>query len=230
MTNKITDIFFDLDHTIWDFEANSKLAFEKLLNKNKIEISIDDFLKIYEPINKNYWDRYAQAIITKKEVKYGRLIDTFSTLNIAVDDDFINKFASDYLNLLKEETILMDGTIEILEYLFPKYRLHILTNGFIEIQNQKIINSKLDKYFIEVISSEEIGKQKPHPEVFNYALKKANTSSYKSIMIGDNFKSDILGARNVGMQAIFYDIAQQNLVEDKIIPSIKHLSELRNLL
>ncbi len=230
MNYKITDVFFDLDHTLWDFEENSKLAFDKLIKINNLNISTTDFLNVYEPINKKYWDDYSQGIKTKNEVKYGRLTDTFSILNIEVNKEFIENFASDYLDFLKDESVLMEGAIEILEYLRPKYKLHILTNGFIEIQNKKIENSNLTKYFTKIISSEEIGKQKPHPDVFKYAIEKAGTYSHKSIMIGDNFKSDILGARNVGMKAIYYDIEKQNIVDKKIIPSISNLLELKELL
>ncbi len=230
MNTKTTDIFFDLDHTLWDFDKNSKNAFEKLLKENNLPVSIENFLTIYEPINKKYWEEYSQGIKTKAEVKFRRLTDTFDVLNIKVNQKFIEYFADAYLNYLKEEKQLMPGTIEILEYLQNKYRLHILTNGFIEIQERKVHNSGLNKYFKSIISSEEINKQKPHPEVFNYALQKAGTYAHKSIMIGDNLKSDVLGARNVGMQAIHYDPFNINTIDKKIIPKVNHLLELKEIL
>ena len=230
MITKTTDIFLDLDHTLWDFDKNSKNAFEKLLKENNLPVSIEDFLTIYEPINKKYWEEYSQGIKTKSEVKFGRLTDTFEVLNIKVNQEFIEYFADAYLNYLKEEKHLMPGTIEILEYLKEKYRLHILTNGFIEIQERKVVNSGLDKFFQSIISSEEIGKQKPHPDVFNYALRKADTYAHKSLMIGDNLKSDVLGARNIGMQAIHYDPFNTNTIDKKIIPKVNHLLELKDIL
>ena len=226
----ITDIFFDLDHTLWDFEANSKLAFEKLLKKHDMPVQIDAFLEVYEPINRQYWEQYAKQQKNKTEVKYGRLIDTFKALNIDVSRQLIDVLADEYLDFLKRESILMDGTLELLDYLKDKYRLHILTNGFAEVQTDKMKHSGLEPYFDLMITSEETGKLKPHPDVFNYALKKAGTFAHKSYMIGDNFQSDVLGARNVGMHAIHFDPEGVNDVDFKIIPKVKHLLEIKEIL
>ncbi len=230
MKNNLTDIFFDLDHTLWDFDANSKLAFEKLLKKNNLNLSIEDFCKIYKPINSYYWEEYSKGNKTKKEVKLGRLEETFASLNISTTSSFIEDFAHDYLHFLKEEKLLIEGSLEILEYLKNKYKLHILTNGFIEIQEGKIKNAGIEHFFDQIISSEEIGKQKPHPEVFKYAVNKANTFAHKSVMIGDNFKSDILGARNAGMHVIHFDLYDQNKVDTKIIPKVNQLVEIKKIL
>ncbi len=228
--NKITNIFFDLDHTLWDFEANSILAFEKLLKKYDIPVNIDDFISVYEPINMQYWADYAKGLKTKNEVKYNRLIDTFKELKIDVTTNTINLLADGYLDFLKEEKILMNGTVELLDYLKDKYKLHILTNGFKEVQNDKMNNSGIAHYFDQIISSEEIGKLKPHPEVFNYALKKANTFAHNSYMIGDNLKSDILGARNVGMYVIHFDPDNMSDIDTKIIPKVQYLHEIKAIL
>jgi putative hydrolase of the HAD superfamily len=230
LKNKITDIFFDLDHTLWDFDTNSALAFEKLLEKHHIPVNINRFLAIYEPVNQQYWDKYSKGLKTKNEVKYNRLIDTFELLNIDVDFDFIKVLANEYLDFLKQENTLMEGTIELLDYLKNKYRLHILTNGFKEVQTDKMKNSGIASYFDFVITSEEAGKLKPHPDVFNHALKKVNTFAHKSYMIGDNFKSDILGAKNVGMNVIHFDPFEQNDVDFKIIPKVKKLIEIKEIL
>ena len=228
---KITDIFFDLDHTLWDFDANSDRAYEKLLKKYQIPIDIQTFTAVYEPINNRYWEAYSKGEKTKDEVKYNRLKDTFARFSqIEIPEKTVEKMAEEYLDYLKEESILIDGTLEILEYLKDKYRLHILTNGFIEIQKEKMKNSGIEHYFEYIITSEEVGKQKPHPEVFQHALKTAGTFAHKSVMIGDNFKSDILGARNVGMHAIHFDPFETNDVEFKIIPKVKHLREIKEIL
>ncbi len=230
LKTRITDIFFDLDHTLWDFEANSKHAFEKLLRKHQIPVEIDSFLNVYEPINRDYWEQYAKRQKTKTEVKYDRLTDTFKSLNVDVSPQMIKVLADEYLYFLKRESILMDGAVEILEYLIDKYRLHILTNGFTEVQTDKLRYSGLTSYFELLITSEETGKLKPHPEVFKYALKKAGTFAHKSYMIGDNFQSDVLGARNVGMHAIHFDPEGTNDVDFKIIPKVKHLLEIKEIL
>ena len=230
LKTKITDIFFDLDHTLWDFETNSKLAFEKLLKKHQIPVSIAEFIRVYEPINHQYWEDYSHGRKTKDEVKYNRLTDTFAALNLPVSPELIKTLAHEYLDFLKEENTLMDGTLEILDYLKDKYRLHILTNGFKEVQADKMKNSGISHYFDYTITSEEAGQLKPHPAVFRHALQKAGTFAHTSYMIGDNFKSDVLGARNVGMHAIHFDPFEQNKVDFKIIPKVKHLLELKEIL
>jgi len=230
METTITDIFFDLDHTLWDFKTNSDAAFTKLLTAYDIPVEIDMFLSTYEPINHAYWDAYAKQHKTKEEVKYGRLTDTFAALHIDIPAATIPKLAEDYLVFLKKETALMPGTIEILDYLKDKYRLHILTNGFIEVQQEKLENAGIQDYFKNMITSEETGKLKPHPDVFHHALKVAQTFAHQSFMVGDNLKTDVLGARNIGMHAIHYDPDEVSDIDFKIIPKVKHLLEIKEIL
>jgi len=230
LKNQITDIFFDLDHTLWDFETNSKAAFDKLLKKHHLPVEIDDYIKVYEPINKQYWTDYANQLKTKEQVKFGRLRDTFDALNMSVSKELIQRLADEYLDFLKQEKALMPGSLEILDYLKNKYRLHILTNGFVEVQQEKLDNSGITDYFDLMITSEETGKLKPHPDVFNYALKKAGTFAHRSFMIGDNIQSDVLGARNIGMSAIHYDPLDESDVDFHIIPKVKHLVEIKEIL
>ncbi len=230
LKTNITDIFIDLDHTLWDFDTNSKSAFEKLLKKHQIPIHINTFLEIYEPVNRQYWEQYSKQQKTKTEVKFGRLTDTFKILKIDISRQIIEVMAVDYLDFLKRESVLMDGAIELLDYLKNKYRLHILTNGFVEVQSDKIRFSGLDSYFEHLITSEATGKLKPHPDIFKYALQKAGTFAHQSYMIGDNFQSDVLGARNVGMHAIHFDPDETSEVDFMIIPKVKHLSEIKEIL
>jgi len=227
---KITDVYFDLGHTLWDFEANSKSAFEKTLKKHKIPVCINDFLKIYEPINHRFWEDYSKGLKTKEEVKYNRLKLTFKHLQIPITTNRIKILANEYLNFLKKEKNLIEGTVEILNYLKDRYNLHILTNGFKEIQIEKMKNSGISHFFKHCISSEEAGNLKPHPSVFKYALKRAKTFPHQSVMIGDNLKSDILGARNVGMHVIHYDPLCHNNIDFKIIPKVKVLLEIKDIL
>jgi putative hydrolase of the HAD superfamily len=227
---KITDIFFDLDHTLWDFEVNSKLAFEKLLKKHELPVGIDDFIQVYEPINLRYWEEYSKGLKTKEQVKYDRLTKTFQSLKIDVTFDLIKLLANEYLDFLKREKTLMEGTVELLDYLKDKYRLHILTNGFIEVQQDKLQNAGISFYFDYLISSESIGKQKPHPDVFQFALRTAKTVAHRSYMIGDNFQSDILGAKNVGMHAIHFDPFKQSSIDNHIIPKVDKLIQIKELL
>ncbi|MGJ8666829.1 MAG: YjjG family noncanonical pyrimidine nucleotidase [Patiriisocius sp.] len=205
MKNKITDVFFDLDHTLWDFDRNSALAFQRVFNTHKIEIPVVDFMKVYEPINFAYWKEYREERVTKEVLRRGRLQDTFSKLNLAYELEIIDLLSDGYIEELPGNNHLFDGAIDLLEYLKNKYSLHIITNGFAEVQNIKMERSKLAPYFKTVTSSEEVGVKKPNPIVFHTALEKTNAKPETSIMIGDTFEADILGAESVGMDTIFYN-------------------------
>ena len=223
--NGITDIFFDLDHTLWDFQKNSALTFDFLLKKYQINIDLNKFLNIYIPINFSYWKLYRDEKITKEFLRYNRLKSSFEKLNISLSDDVINKIADDYVISLPVNNFLIKDTILVLDYLRNKYRLHIITNGFTEVQNKKIVNSQIKKYFHSIIDSETVGVKKPNIKIFDYALKISGARSKNSLMIGDNLEADILGALNAGFQAIHFNNNNEAPHEHCLI-----LNELKSLL
>jgi putative hydrolase of the HAD superfamily len=223
--NNITDIFFDLDHTLWDFQKNSALTFDFLLKKYKINIDLNKFLNIYIPINFSYWKLYRDEKITKEFLRYNRLKSSFEKLNISLSDDVINKIADDYVISLPVNNFLIKDTILVLDYLRNKYRLHIITNGFTEVQNKKIVNSQIKKYFHSIIDSETVGVKKPNIKIFDYALKVSGARSKNSLMIGDNLEADILGALNAGFHAIHFNNNNEAPHEHCLI-----LNELKSLL
>ena len=149
---KIKHIFFDLDHTLWDFEKNSNLTFIQLFEEQKIELDVNAFLEVYSPINFQYWKQYRNEKVTKEKLRYGRLKDTFTALNFQVTDALIDQLSEDYIKYLPNHNYLFEGTIELLEYLKQKYSLHIITNGFEEVQNLKLEKSGIIKYFDKIIS------------------------------------------------------------------------------
>ena len=226
--NNISHIFFDLDHTLWDFEKNSALTFEKIFELNNIEISLDEFLDVYVPINFQYWKLYREDKIDKATLRYGRLNDAFNTLNIKVKRSMIYKLSDDYITYLSSFNYLFDGTIEILDYLHSKYKLHIITNGFKEIQQGKLNNSNIDKYFVTVTNSEMVGVKKPNPKIFKHALNVAKASEKNSIMIGDNYEADILGALNIGLDAICFNYHNETLGEE--VKQVNNLLQLKQYL
>ena len=227
--NKIfKDIFFDLDHTLWDFDKNSKYTFKKILNDNKINIDLDIFLKTYIPINNDYWKLYRENNISKDKLRYGRLIDTFKALDRDVSDKIIYKLSDDYIKHLSSFNFLIDETIPILKYLYGKYNLHIITNGFQEVQNLKLINSGIDNFFKTVTNSEMAGVKKPNQKIFQLAINKANADFNSSIMIGDNLEADIHGAFNVGMDAILFNYHKISV--PKGVNSINNLNQLKDYL
>ncbi len=226
--DNIKDIFFDLDHTLWDFDKNSALTFQKIFNQNSIEVELDSFLKIYEPLNLNYWKLYREDKIDKASLRYGRLADTFKAIDYKVTDLIIHQLSEDYITFLTTYNHLFDNTIEILEYLNPNYNLHIITNGFKEVQQGKLNKAKIDHYFDTVTNSEMVGVKKPNPKIFNHALQIANANPQQSLMIGDNYEADILGALNNGLDAICFNYHKSEL--DNNIKAVDHLIELKNYL
>ncbi|WP_179315561.1 YjjG family noncanonical pyrimidine nucleotidase [Winogradskyella undariae] len=205
MTHQIKHVFFDLDHTLWDFDKNSGLTFEKIFKLNKIEISLNNFLSVYEPINLNYWKLYREEKVTKSALRYGRLKDAFDKIGVEVDDAMIYQLSDAYIENLSSFNNLFEGTSEILDYLKDKYQLHIITNGFEEAQEKKMISSNIRSYFKTVTNSEMVGVKKPNPKIFNFALDIAKAKASESIMIGDNLEADIEGAHNIGMDTIHFD-------------------------
>lgn len=223
---EIRHIFFDLDHTLWDFETNSDAAYRRVLEKYGIPLDFDTFGRIYHPINRQCWDDYAAGKVTKEQVKYNRLRRTLDAAGISTDDETVRRMADEYLEYLSQGTAVFDGAFEVLERLKEKYRLHLLTNGFAEVQLPKIRHTGLEDYFATITLSEETGQLKPHPKVFRHALRKAGARAHRSLMIGDNFRSDITGALNVGMRAILFDPDGRYDVPPVVAPTVTRLTEI----
>tara|TARA_B100000809_G_C15031634_1_gene492202 strand:+ start:361 stop:1044 length:684 start_codon:yes stop_codon:yes gene_type:complete len=223
---KIQHVFFDLDHTLWDFEKNSELSLKKVFDKQNVTIDLNQFLEIYKPLNIKYWKLYRNEEVTKKELRYGRLKNTFDALNYAISDNLINIIAAEYINFLPDFNHLFEHTFEILDYLKDKYQLHIITNGFEEIQTKKMETSNILRYFDVIVTSESVGVKKPNPKVFNFALEKANAKSSTSIMIGDSIEADIEGALSVGMKAIHVNFEDKK-VDNFNFNSINSLRDIK---
>ena len=226
--NKITDIFFDLDHTLWDFEKNSELTFEKIFMLLKIKISLSDFLRIYSPINHKFWKLYRENKISRNQLRFDRLKLTFVELNIKIDDDMIIEISEMYLKYLSDFTLLHKGAFDLLDFLKKKYNLHIISNGFEDVQKRKIKNSGLYKYFDNIYTSELVGYKKPNPNIFSIVLNNLNIKPYSGLMIGDCKEADIIGALNFGLNAIHFNSNNENTHDLCII--VKSLKEIKNYL
>lgn len=226
-TNK-TDIFFDLDHTLWDFERNSALTFKKIFTEHNIAVDVEAFLRYYVPVNMKYWAMYREDKIDHVTLRYKRLKEVFDLVPFEVKDEVINLVSEEYIKYLPTFNHLFDGAVDVLEYLKPKYNLHIITNGFQEVQNGKLKNAKIEHYFDTVTNSEMAGVKKPNPKIFEYALQLAKAEKTKSLMVGDSLEADMEGAKNIGLDALFFNEARIQQPHD--FPQIFHLSELKNLL
>ena len=226
-THSVTDIFFDLDHTLWDFEKNSGLAFNEIFIELNFPFSLDVFLKFYNPINHAQWKLYRENKITQEDLRFNRLNMTFEKLNYSASIGLIDKISEQYITYLSTFPHLFEGAIELLEALKSRFRLHIITNGFDKVQQFKIENSGIESFFEFVFTAEKVGFKKPHPEIFIQSLKTVNTTAEASIMIGDSFEADILGALNQGMQAIHFNSHNEE-VHAKC-PIVYSLAELKAL-
>lgn len=223
----IKHIFFDLDHTLWDFDKNSEKAFEIVLQNYLSKFDISAFMNVYNPINQACWALYQKDLITHQELRYKRLKDTFDRLTISVNDDEIDRISEEYIEHLPNSNHLFDGCVETLEYLHQKYKLHIITNGFAEVQFKKISNSGINHFFDTITNSEMAGAKKPNPIIFEHALKVANAQKNESIMIGDDLEADVDGALNFGIEAVFFNSNRQKLGDS--IKQISNLVELKKL-
>lgn len=228
MKKTIKHIFFDLDHTLWDFEKNSELTFRMVLQKHKVDVDFDKFIKLYIPINAKYWEMYRKDEISQTDLRYGRLKETFDLLGYQSNNELIDVLSHDYIEYLPKFNHLFEGAIEILDYLKINYNLHIITNGFEEVQNHKINNSGISHYFQTITNSEKSGAKKPNPIIFNHALELAKATKQNSVMIGDCIEADVNGALDFGMKAIYFN--EHCKTVPSTINQINHLLELKKYL
>lgn len=221
-------IFFDLDHTLWDFDKNSAFAFDVIFKKHNLEVSVVEFLEHYIPRNHHYWKLYQVNQISHEDLRYFRLKDVFDVLDFEITDQMIHQLSEDYITHLPDSNLLFDGAIEVLNYLKENYHLHIITNGFSAVQDRKLKNSKIEHFFQTITNSEMAGVKKPHPNIFEFALSLANASKEESIMIGDSLEADIKGALSYGIDAIYFN--EQNVNVQDEIHQVNQLLELKNIL
>ncbi|WMW77476.1 YjjG family noncanonical pyrimidine nucleotidase [Flavobacterium sp. 20NA77.7] len=226
--NPIKHIFFDLDHTLWDFDKNAELAFERIFVENRIDLPIKKFIEVYNPINQAYWKLYQVNEVSHETLRYGRLKDSFDSCKLTISDELLFKISDDFISYLPLNNHLIEGTLETLNYLQANYQLHIITNGFAHVQESKMINANLNRFFKTITNSEMAGHKKPHQTIFQYALKEANAQKHESIMIGDSWEADVEGALNFGMKVIYFN-PNSNKLQRQVL-QIEKLIELQNIL
>ena len=221
-------VFFDLDHTLWDYDRSSKetlLEIYERFDVSSSSVSQKKFLNTFYDINDGLWHRYNIGEIDREYIKKNRFKTIFERLEV---DTTLSEAASGYfLNHCSVKPYLMPDALTALNYLRPKYKLHVITNGFLDSQTNKIKSSGIDKYFDTVVTSECANSRKPSSEIFEYALSKASAAKENSIMIGDNPKTDVKGAREFGLQTVFYDPSQRRRsLADYTISSLYELLKL----
>jgi putative hydrolase of the HAD superfamily len=230
--NIFKHLFLDLDRTLWDFEKNSNAELLALFSKYKLNekgISLpNEFIKVYKNINDQCWALYRENKLSKEDLRGIRFLKTLDYFGVS-DQQLADDIGLDYITNSPVRTLLLDGCIELLDYLQSKYELHIITNGFEEVQHKKLLNSHLAVYFKEVITSEAAGYKKPSPQIFNYAIKKTGALITESVMIGDDLNTDIQGAINVNMNVIYFN-PNRKKHDFNLLGDVSHLLEIKSIL
>jgi len=226
---KYKHLFFDLDNTLWDFEKNSHETFNELYNHylsdQKSIPSVKAFFEVYTVHNTRLWGLYRESLISKDELKDTRFLITLQEFGI--DDKILASILSDeYTYRSPRKGILFPGTIETLDNLKDRFQLHIITNGFEEIQHVKLEFAGLTKYFENLITSEQAQSKKPDAGIFNYAMGLAGASAEESLMIGDDLDVDIIGAREIGMDTILFDPFDLYLSRQDPTPRVNNIPEI----
>ena len=225
-------VFFDLDRTLWDFDAAAEVAFERIYDKYGLKSlgipSAHEFHEVYHPLNEQLWVLYRSDQITKDELNRIRFLKPLEHYGIH-DVELADHLSEDYVYWSPRIVRLVPGTMELLDYLKPKYHLHLITNGFQEVQHTKLSGSGLEPYFETLTVSEEVGVKKPNPEIFRYALKKAGANAEESLVIGDEMAVDIDGARAAGIDQILFNPSGE-VVEGERTFEVKSLLEIMGIL
>ncbi|MCA0430210.1 MAG: YjjG family noncanonical pyrimidine nucleotidase [Bacteroidetes bacterium] len=206
--SNIKHLFFDLDDTLWDFESNSKLVIVDLFKKynlnSLLNTTFESFFITYKKINAQLWQQYSLKLITKQYLRDYRFELSFNAFNYS-NINLSIAFSEDYISQSPYGKKLIPKAIQVLDYLKPKYNLHIITNGFKEVQYIKLNNCNLLPYFDQIIISEEHDTNKPDKKIFEIAQQLAKANLNECLMIGDNFDNDIAGAKNAGWQAVWFN-------------------------
>ena len=229
---KYKHIFFDLDRTLWDFDAAAEVAFERIYEQYNLKSlgipSAHEFHEVYHPLNELLWELYREDKITKADLNRTRFLKPLEHYGIH-DVELADHLSEDYVYWSPRIVRLVPGTMELLEYLKPKYHLHLITNGFEEVQDTKLTLSGMKPYFETLTVSEEVGVKKPNPEIFQYALNKAHATAEESLMIGDEMAVDIDGARAAGIDTVLFNPKAEKIEGERTF-EVRNLLEIKQIL
>ena len=226
------NLFIDLDDTIYDFSGASRESFQEtydLLHYERYFDSFEHYLSLYEPYNLELWRIYGEGKITKEELNRRRYSHPLECVGVN-DQQLADTFCCEALGRIPTKGPLMPGAMEVLEYLRPKYNMYILSNGFKELQSRKMRTAGIDGYFDALILSEDIGINKPNRELYEYALEKTGSILSESLMIGDMFDTDIVGAANIGMEQMYYNPKEKKGHAFTPTYEVTHLLQIKEIL
>ena len=224
-------IFFDLDHTLWDYETNSRVTLHELYVHHELQAKgihhFEDFLLQFRTVNQDLWDRYDRGLIDSEVIRKERFKTILASFHLH-EEKLNHSLSADYLNSCPMKGFLMPQAIETLEYLSEHYMLTVITNGFEEIQKIKLMSGKLDHYFDHIITSQKAGHKKPAREIFEFALRTNDILHHQAIMVGDNPIADISGAKNARIDAVFFNPEKNThtITTDYEIHSLEQLRQI----
>ncbi len=225
-------LFFDLDHTLWDFDKNTSEAMEeiyKIFNFSKWSFfTFSDLMKIFYEVNNFLWDKFNNGLIDGLELRNNRFIMILKKLGVN-ENEIPKGIGEKYLEVAPAKHYVIPFTYEILDYLKPNYQLHILSNGFEDVQHRKLEASKIHHYFNTIVTSDSSGHRKPHKGIFEFAMKEAGATRDNTIMIGDNLETDIMGAQNASIDQIYFN-PNRILHNSKVTFEVHSLQQLMNIL
>ncbi|GAC1368367.1 MAG: YjjG family noncanonical pyrimidine nucleotidase [Hymenobacter sp.] len=229
---KYRHLFFDLDHTLWDFEKNAHETLHTLYERHHFArfgtFTAAEFIRVYSDINHALWRLYQNGKITQLQLRDVRFVRTLTRLGVP-EAEIPAGISAEFTRILPQKSAVFPFTHEVLDYLKPNYRLHLITNGFNDIQALKLASSNLAHYFEEVITSEHSGHLKPDPRMFAHALERTGATAAESLMIGDNLECDVLGAYNAGIDQVYFNPDKRRHF-NQITHEISCLSELKAIL
>ncbi|MBF9224162.1 YjjG family noncanonical pyrimidine nucleotidase [Hymenobacter ruricola] len=205
---KYRHLFFDLDHTLWDFEKNANETLHTLYERHDFArfgtFTVDEFIRVYSDINHALWRMYQNGKISQAQLRDVRFVRTLTKLGVP-EADIPANISAEFTHILPQKSAVFPFTHEVLDYLKPRYRMHLITNGFNDVQAIKLASSNLAHYFESVITSEHSGHLKPDPRMFAHALQHTGATAAESLMIGDNLECDVLGACNAGIDQVYFN-------------------------
>ncbi|QIX62198.1 noncanonical pyrimidine nucleotidase, YjjG family [Hymenobacter sp. BT18] len=229
---KYRHLFFDLDHTLWDFETNADETLRHLFTQHDLQrhgIAVEKFIQVYSDINHGLWRLYQSNKITQQQLRVTRFPRTFVQLGLREEDSPAG-ISEQFTDILPLKSAVFPYTYEVLDYLQAKgYQLHLITNGFRDIQHIKLNSSRLTNYFQEIVTSECCGHLKPDARIFQHALERTGATASESLMIGDNLECDVLGAHNAGLDQVYFNPEKRRHF-NQITYEISCLSELKEIL
>ena len=228
---KYKHIFFDIDRTLWDYETNAREALREMFFKYQLvnyKIDFDVFFNEFNRYNEMLWTKFRHGNIKKETLRDRRFYLTLKKMGIE-NNELALKLSADYIELSPNKTSLFPEVFETLEYLKTKYHLHIITNGFNEVQFRKLRNCGIEHFFEKIVTSDNANSQKPNMKIFHYALSSVNAKKTESLMIGDDWELDVLGAKAYGLDQVFFN-PDGKVVDGKSTFEIKRMGELRDLL